>query len=98
MKYGADALKVAQNRIGDADSVDDIREQQEINDIISNLIAFGQDVGDEDELLRELEDLEQQDLDEQLLNTDTLPAVPTGQPLPSMKIPYSRYKLALKRG
>ena len=90
MKFGADALKVAQQRIGDADSVadvmDDIREQQElaqeISDIISNPIGFGQSAEDDDDLLRELEDLEQQELDEHLLNTDSLPAVPTAQPVP----------------
>ena len=92
MKYGADALKVAQTRIGDADRVqdvmDDIREQQElaqeISDIISNPVGFGHDVGDEDELLQELEELEQQELDHQLLNTDQLPSVPTAQPMASL--------------
>jgi len=77
--------------------VDDIRNSKRSR-YISNLIAFGQDVGDEDKLLRELEDLEQQDLDEQLLNTDTCLLCLLDNPFPVMKIPYSRYKLALKRG
>ncbi|CAG2114972.1 unnamed protein product [Medioppia subpectinata] len=100
MKYGADALKVAQNTIGDVDRVqdvmDDIREQQElaqeISDLISNPVGFGQDVGDDDELLQELEELEQQELDQQLLSTDRLPSVPTAQPLPS----HSRTKTKAK--
>ncbi len=96
MKFGAEALKTAQTKIGDVDTVadimDDIREQQElaqeISDVISNPIGFGHDV-DEDELLKELEDMEQQEMDEQLLNTDTLPAVPA-QPVPvSSKLYFS---------
>ena len=92
MKFGADALKVAQQRVGDADSVaevmDDIREQQELAQEISDIISqpFGQGVEDDDDLLRELEELEQEQLDEQLLNTDSLPAVPTAQPLPKQSM------------
>ena len=62
--------------------MDDIAEQQdvarEISDAISNPVAFGQDI-DEDELEKELEELEQEQLDKELLgieNTDELPAVP----------------------
>lgn len=62
--------------------MDDIAEQQdvarEISDAISNPVAFGQDV-DEDELEKELEELEQEELDKELLgieSTDELPAVP----------------------
>ncbi|XP_057320550.1 charged multivesicular body protein 4b [Microplitis mediator] len=86
MKNAADALKAAHQHM-DVDQVhdmmDDIAEQQdvakEISDAISNPVAFGQDV-DEDELEKELEDLEQEALDQELLNvegTDTLPEVPT---------------------
>ena len=67
------------------DMMDDIAEQQdvarEISDAISNPIAFGQDVDDE-ELERELELLEQEDLDEALLKVgptttaEDLPSVP----------------------
>ncbi|XP_054157920.1 charged multivesicular body protein 4c-like [Oppia nitens] len=103
MKYGADALKQAHTRIGDVDNVqdvmDDIREQQElaqeIGDLISNPLGFGgQDIGDDDdELLRELEDLEQQDLDEQLLSTDGLPSVPsTSLQKPSSSVSSSSRK------
>ncbi|KAG7209751.1 hypothetical protein KM043_011375 [Ampulex compressa] len=85
MKGAADALKSAHLHM-DVDEVhnmmDDIAEQQdvarEISDAISNPVAFGQDV-DEDELERELEELEQEQLDKELLGiepTDELPAVP----------------------
>lgn len=72
------------------DIMDDIAEQQdvarEISDAISNPSTFGQDI-DEDELQRELEELEQEELDRELLNisttTNTLPSVPAMQ-LPSV--------------
>lgn len=69
--------------------MDDIAEQQdianEISNAISNPVAFGQDI-DEDELEKELEDLEQEDLDKKLMDIpvkpteDVLPSVPTGVP------------------
>lgn len=64
--------------------MDEVREQQqiaeEIGNVISNPIGFGQDV-DEDELMKELEDMEQEELDRQLIDTeqpatDVLPDVP----------------------
>lgn len=62
--------------------MEDIAEQQdvakEISDAISNPVAFGSDV-DEDELEKELEELEQEELDKELLDipkADELPAVP----------------------
>lgn len=64
------------------DMMDDIAEQQdvarEISDAISNPVAFGNDVDDE-ELEKELEELEQEQLDKELLgieSTDELPSVP----------------------
>lgn len=64
------------------DMMDDIADQQEvatgISDAISNPTAFQEDV-DEDELERELEELEQAALDETLLDADStteLPAIP----------------------
>ncbi|XP_051162245.1 charged multivesicular body protein 4b [Leptopilina boulardi] len=89
MKSAADALKAAHQHM-DVDKVhdmmDDIAEQQdvarEISDAISNPVAFGQDI-DEDELEKELEELEQEQLDKELLgieNTDELPAVPATVP------------------
>lgn len=85
MKGAADALKAAHQHM-DVDQVhdmmDDIAEQQdvarEISDAISNPVAFGQDI-DEEELEKELEELEQEQLDKELLgieSTDELPAVP----------------------
>lgn len=67
------------------DMMDDIAEQQdvakEISDAISNPVAFGQDI-DEDELEKELEELEQEEFDKDMLrvgpsSADQLPEVPT---------------------
>lgn len=92
MKFAADALKSAHQHM-DVDQVhdmmDDIAEQQdvakEISEAISNPVAFGNDI-DEDELEKELEELEQEELDRELLGTgpttDELPAVPA-TPLPA---------------
>jgi len=87
MSEAAKALKAAHQHM-DVDKVhdmmDDIAEQQEvareISDAISNPVAFGQDI-DDDELERELEELEQEELDKELLGvvpveTDELPNVP----------------------
>ncbi|XP_070536266.1 charged multivesicular body protein 4c-like [Ptychodera flava] len=91
MGYAAKALKSAHQQL-DVDDVhdmmDDIQEQQElaneISDAISNPIGFGQEM-DEDELMAELEELEQEDLDEELLKigptpVDNLPSVPSEIP------------------
>lgn len=86
MRQAADALKLANNHL-DVDKVhdmmDDIAEQQdvakEISEAISNPVAFGQDV-DEDELEKELEELEQEELEKHLIEIDPakdqLPTVP----------------------
>lgn len=79
--------------------MDDIAEQQdvarEISDAISNPVAFGQDA-DEDELEKELEELQQEQLDKELLGIDTtadeLPVVPPiSVPVPPSKIRTSNY-------
>jgi charged multivesicular body protein 4 len=86
------------------DMMDDIAEQQdvarEISDAISNPVAFGQDA-DEDELEKELEELQQEQLDEELLGipqhdttTDELPAVPTSVPAVPSKTRTSNYYLS----
>lgn len=86
MNLAGKALKGVHNNM-DIDKVEDlmdeVREQQQIADeissVISNPIGFGQDV-DEDELMKELEELEQEELDKQLLETgepEKLPEVPT---------------------
>lgn len=66
------------------DMMDDIAEQQdvakEISDAISNPVAFGADLDDED-LERELDELEQENFDKDILSipepTPTLPEAPT---------------------
>ncbi|PIO72175.1 SNF7 family protein [Teladorsagia circumcincta] len=75
------ALKAAHNNM-DIDQVhdlmEDIAEQQEVaNEIaeaISNPVGFDRAVDDE-ELLRELEQLEQEELDKQLLDVQPTPVV-----------------------
>lgn len=98
MKVAADALKAAHKHM-DVDQVhdmmDDIAEQQdvarEISDAISNPVAFGNDI-DEDELEKELEELEQEELDKELLGVgpSDLPSVPTEElvkPKPTPRVP-----------
>lgn len=79
--------------------MDDIAEQQdvarEISDAISNPVAFGQDI-DEDELEKELEELEQEELDKDLLGvgplTDELPAVPKAELVKPTPASSSKYR------
>jgi charged multivesicular body protein 4 len=65
--------------------MDDIRDQMdlanEISDAISQPVGFGVEF-DEDELNQELEDLEQEELDAQLLDTgiELAPSVPSSVP------------------
>ncbi|XP_030375256.1 charged multivesicular body protein 4b isoform X1 [Scaptodrosophila lebanonensis] len=87
MKDAADALKLAHKNM-DVDKVhdmmDDIAEQQdvakEISDAISNPVAFGADLDDED-LERELDELEQENFDKEIIGIPepqpTLPEAPT---------------------
>lgn len=86
MKKASDALKAAHKdmNIDDVhDMMDDIAEQNDIANEISNAVStavgFGQDIDDE-ELEKELEELEQEELDKELLGvqpeTDQLPDVP----------------------
>jgi charged multivesicular body protein 4A/B len=90
MGDAAKALKSAHKNMNVDDVhnlMDEVAEQQEIaneiSDAISNPIGFGQDV-DEDDLLAELEELEQEELEDKLLDVgpavDSLPSVPTIQP------------------
>lgn len=89
MGQAAKALKSAHNNM-DVDKVEDlmdeVREQQQIADeisqVISNPIGFGHEV-DDDDLMKELEEMEQEELDKQLLDTnqpETLPDVPVAEP------------------
>jgi charged multivesicular body protein 4 len=90
MGDAAKALKGAHKNMNVDDIhnlMDDVAEQQEIaneiSDAISNPVGFGQDV-DDDDLLKELEDLEQEELEKELINVgpaiDNLPSVPAAQP------------------
>ena len=94
MGDAAKALKSAHKNMNVDDIhnlMDDVAEQQEIaneiSDAISNPVGFGQDI-DEDDLLAELEELEQEEIDKDLLNigpvADTkLPDVPRSVPVPA---------------
>merc|ERR1712135_185383 len=101
MGDAAKALKAAHQHM-DVDKVhdmmDDIAEQQDvarqISDAISNPVAFGQDI-DEDELEKELEELEQEELDEDLIRLPAhteLPTVPTAEPAGKVPSRPSRAK------
>lgn len=91
MGYAAKALKTAHQDMNVdevQDLMDEVAEQQdiakEISEAISNPIGFGNNV-DEDELEKELEALEQEELDKQLLDVggpsvDELPNPPTAEP------------------
>ncbi|XP_078072184.1 charged multivesicular body protein 4b-like [Mustelus asterias] len=89
MSYAAKAIKSVHEHI-DLDKIDemmqDITEQQEIaqeiSDAISHPAAFGSEF-DEDELLAELEELEQEELTKKM--TKGLPKVPTTS-LPSRQV------------
>lgn len=90
MGYAAKAMKAAHENM-DIDKVDDlmadITEQQEvaqeISDVISRPVGFGEDF-DEDELMAELEELEQEELDQNLLDIEGAPALPS---VPSTSLP-----------
>ncbi|XP_045762400.1 charged multivesicular body protein 4b [Maniola jurtina] len=97
MRDAANAMKLAHKDI-DVDKVhdimDDIAEQhdisREITDAISNNVAFPNDI-DEDELERELEELEQEELDKEMIGisvpADNLPDVPATEPVPAKAKP-----------
>ncbi|XP_076601635.1 charged multivesicular body protein 4b [Chaetodon auriga] len=88
MGFAAKAMKAAHENM-DIDKVDDLMSEiteqqevaQEISDVISRPIGFGEDY-DEDELMAELEELEQEELDKNLLEIEgtedvPLPSVPS---------------------
>ncbi|KAF7495027.1 Charged multivesicular body protein 4b [Sarcoptes scabiei] len=100
MGGAAKALKQAHDNM-DIDKVEDlmdeVREQQqiadEISNVISNPIGFERDV-DEDDLMKELEELEQEEIDKQLLETgesEPLPDVPSSEPA-KKKTPSGKQK------
>lgn len=103
MGLAAKSLKGAHKNM-DVDKVhdlmDDIAEQQdvanEISEAISNPIGYSNDI-DEDELARELEDLEQETIDEQMLDVQTpgtaLPESSVNLPsVPATSLPVQKPK------
>nr|XP_020476887.1 charged multivesicular body protein 4b [Monopterus albus] len=92
MGLAAKAMKAAHEYM-DIDKVDDlmadITEQQEvaqeISDVISRPIGFGEEY-DEDELMAELEDMEQEELDKNLLEVEGTEDVPLPS-VPSTSLP-----------
>lgn len=99
-KNMADGSKVLKQAHGNMnvdqvhDVMDDIEEQQqlsqEISDALSGPVGFGTDI-DEDELMAELEELEQEDVDRELLEVGAtpseLPDVPTADlPTPATQV------------
>ncbi|XP_012709638.1 charged multivesicular body protein 4b [Fundulus heteroclitus] len=92
MGFAAKAMKAAHENM-DIDKVDDlmaeITEQQEvaqeISDVISRPVGFGEDY-DEDELMAELEEMEQEELDKNLLEIEGTEDVPLPS-VPSTSLP-----------
>ncbi|KAM7005512.1 charged multivesicular body protein 4b [Tautogolabrus adspersus] len=92
MGFAAKAMKAAHENM-DIDKVDDlmadITEQQEvaqeISDVISRPVGFGEEF-DEDELMAELEELEQEELDQNLLEIEGAADVPLPS-VPSTSLP-----------
>eukprot|EP00127_Corallochytrium_limacisporum_P006399 Clim_evm7s226 gene=Clim_evmTU7s226 len=89
MREGAQAMKSVHGKMSIDkvdDTMDDIREQMDLANEISNAIAqpLGNDLLDDDELEAELEELQEETLDEELLATEpmtALPDVPTTEPV-----------------
>ncbi|EGG17094.1 SNF7 family protein [Cavenderia fasciculata] len=82
MRSGAHHLKELQNNLTVEkvdDTIEEIQTQMEVHEEISRAISqpLGTQLDDEDDLLRELEELEQESLDSQLLN---IKAPPTKEP------------------
>uniref|UniRef100_A0A6G1S5Q1 Charged multivesicular body protein 4c n=1 Tax=Aceria tosichella TaxID=561515 RepID=A0A6G1S5Q1_9ACAR len=77
------------------DIVDDIREQKEISEEIANILSQNTvKQHDDDELLKELQELQQEEIDKKLLDTnkDILPSVPTQLPAQPSAVPSSSKK------
>ena len=99
MGAAAKAMKIAHKDM-DVDQVhnlmEDIAEQQdvanEIAEAISNPVGFGNDV-DESDLLKELEELEEETIQEKLVNVGPAPAdkLPTRLPeIPTAQLPSKK--------
>lgn len=101
MKGASDALKKSHKNMNVDDvheMMDDIAEQNDIANEISNAISSGPMATgvDDDDLMKELEELEQEELDKDLLNvgpaSDKLPDVP------STDLPTSSKEKEKKKG
>ncbi|KAI8321479.1 hypothetical protein GQ54DRAFT_297968 [Martensiomyces pterosporus] len=96
MQKGAEAMKGIHKDL-DIDKVDqtmdDIREQMdlanEVSDAISQPQIFGAEL-DEDELNAELEELEQEELDKQLLNAERAPVSLPKAPATAVRMPQQQ--------
>lgn len=83
MKMAAEASKSAHGEI-DIDKVHDLKDEiqeqndiaKEISDVISSPIGIGMDI-DEDDIMKELEELEQENLYSELPSTGPLPYLPS---------------------
>lgn len=102
MSYAAKALKAAHQHLNVDDvhdTMDDIAEQNEIAQEISDaFVPAGQEF-DEDELIAELEELEESELEKQLLEVGQTPSVALEDPselqlpeVPAHDVPRSRKK------
>lgn len=82
MQSASDAMKKIHNGMS-LDQVDltmeEIREQQQVSDEIANAIASMSEPSDESELLRELENIKQEQLDTQMLSAPSAPITATPQ-------------------
>jgi charged multivesicular body protein 4 len=103
MKGAADALKKSHKDM-DIDKVhdmmDDIAEQNDIANEISNAISTGivsPNAVDDDELARELEELEQEGLDQELLNVGPTPTAKLPD-VPSTDLPTAAKDKDKKKG
>ncbi|CAH8821520.1 unnamed protein product [Trichobilharzia szidati] len=108
MRYGSNALKnVHKNMTADdvQNIMDDIQEQRDISQEISNVISTPMGLNadfDEDDLLRELEELEAEGVEQKLLDVTPvipdLPAVPDSDlsiPTASRQTPSKLFELCL---
>merc|ERR1719273_2449091 len=103
MKQGTNAMKQIRQDVG-IEKVDEIKDEMDMASEISNAIAQPIDpyLHDEDELLKELEELEQGDVEAELLKPTPgeakldLPAVPAGK-LPTLASAVDDDEAELKR-
>lgn len=72
------------------DIVDEIREQKEISEEVGRILTMNDKTYDDDELLKELENMQQEQLDAKLLQPENplvLPDAPVATPTPAQPVP-----------